>query len=313
MQKVRKAIIPVAGQGTRMFPASHATPKGLFPMVDRNGLAKPLVQLVIEDALAAGVEQVALVTGPGGDEPYRRHFSRPNQALIRSLADSPELTAEAELLTRIQEAVDFVEQPTPEGFGHAIWCARDWVGDEPFLVLLGDHVFLSDCERSCSGQLVRAYEHTGHALSGLTPTPEHLLQYQGTMACEPTEHEDIYRVHLIVEKPSPETARQHLTTPGLPKDTYLAHFGMHLFTPGLFDCLTEMVERDLREKGEIQLTAAQEMLRQREPYFAAVVHGQRYDMGVPLGYIETQLALAQRGPLADQVRELCQQFATRRL
>ena len=185
---------------------------------------------------------------------------------------------------------------------------REWVGEEPFLVLLGDHVFLSEKEESCTAQLVRAFEQVGHTVTALSPTPESLLPLLGTMSCEPTDVADIYSVRMIVEKPDVRVARRHLRTPGLPEGTYLSHFGMHAFTPSIFECLQEMVDRDVRERGEIQLTAAQEMLRLREPYYATVVHGRRYDMGVPLGYLETQLALAIRGPLAADVHALCGRF-----
>jgi UTP--glucose-1-phosphate uridylyltransferase len=180
-----------------------------------------------------------------------------------------------------------------------VFQAKEFVGSDPFLLLLGDHVYISDIKDRCARQLVRVYEqYMLDAVTGVQPTIERQLHLFGTIRGEPVEpNKGIYRAQLIVEKPSIEQAREQLATPGLPAGNYLAHFGMHVFSPRIFDSLEYLIKNDVREKGEIQLTAAQEHLRQQSngKYWIVVTQGQRYDTGIPYGLMETQLALALNG------------------
>jgi UTP--glucose-1-phosphate uridylyltransferase len=192
----------------------------------------------------------------------------------------------------------FAEQKSAEGFGHAVYQAKQFVGDEPFLLLLGDHVYISDTKDRCALQLIRVYEqYMLDAVTGVQPTVERLLHLFGTIRGNPLDPaRGIYKAELIIEKPSIEKARADLVTPMLPAGNYLAHFGMHVFSPQIFDSLEYLIKNDLREKGEIQLTAAQEHLRQNcQKYWCVVTQGQRYDTGIPYGLMETQLALALNG------------------
>ena len=298
MAKVRKAVITAAGRGTRQYPASTAVQKEMFPLVDRDGLTKPVVQIIGEEAIDAGIEEICIVTQPGEEQQYREYFRRMDDAEVRRFRGKDWAILESEKLGAFGERLSFVEQHTPEGFGHAVYQARQWVGDEPFLLLLGDHVYISDIKDRCARQLIKVYEqYMLDSVSGVQPTLERLLHLFGVIRGTPIDAaRGIYKAELIIEKPAIELARDRLATAGLPAGNYLAHFGMHVFSPRIFDALEHLIANNLREKGEIQLTAAQEHLRQQtEKYWCVVVQGQRYDTGIPYGLMETQLALALNG------------------
>lgn len=298
MAKVRKAVITAAGRGTRQYPASTAVQKEMFPLVDRDGLTKPVIQIIAEEALDAGIEQICIITQPGEEPVYRDYFRRMSDIEAKGFRGKDWAILESERLGSLGERLSFAEQKTPDGFGHAVYQARAFVGDEPFLLLLGDHVYISDTKDRCAAQLVRVFEqYLLDAVTGVQPTLERHLHAFGTIRGTPV-HPDrgIYRAERIIEKPSIDLAREQLVTPGLPAGNYLAHFGMHVFSPRIFDALEHLIANDLREKGEFQLTAAQEHLRQQtDKYWVVVNHGQRYDTGVPYGLMETQLALALNG------------------
>ncbi len=298
MAKVRKAVITAAGRGTRQYPASTAVQKEMFPLVDRDGLTKPVIQIIAEEALDAGIEEICIVTQPGEEAQYREYFQRMTDEQAKRFLGKDWAILESERLGSLGDRLSFAEQKTPDGFGHAVFQARDFVGDEPFLLLLGDHVYISDTKDRCAAQLVRVFEqYMLDAITGVQPTLERHLHAFGTIRGTPV-HADrgIYRAERIIEKPSIDLAREQLVTPGLPAGNYLSHFGMHVFSPRIFDALDYLITHNLRDKGEIQLTAAQEHLRQQtDRYWVVVNQGQRYDTGVPYGLMETQLALALNG------------------
>jgi UTP--glucose-1-phosphate uridylyltransferase len=307
-RRVRKAVITAAGRGTRQYPASSTVQKEMFPLVDVDGLTKPTIQIIAEEALGAGIEEICIVTSPGDEEMYHRHFRGLSEELLPAFAGKEWALRESEQLSRLEQALSYVAQPTPEGFGHAVYCAKDWVGDEPFLLLLGDHVYVSTAAdgRRCARQVVEAYEQSGRTVSAVKRTPERLLHLFGTVRGEPVavmgaDASDIYRVTAMVEKPSVERAQAELCTPGVPAGEYLCFFGMHVFTPVIFDCLDYNITNHIREKGEYQLTSAQALLAEREEYLAHETRGERYDMGVPFGLVETQLALALNSPMREEM------------
>lgn len=292
MGKVRKAVITAAGRGTRHYPATTAVQKEMFPLVDRDGITKPMIQIIAEEAIESGIDQICIVTQPGGDRAYRSYFR-----------DS---AGRSQMLGEIGRRLSFAGQLSPEGFGHAVYQAREFVGDEPFLLLLGDHVHISMTGRRCAAQLIAAFEtHQPVAATAVQLEGEPTLHLFGTIKGEPIEPANgVYRALRIVEKPSVEVARQYLLTPGLPPQNYLSHFGMHVFSPKVFESLEWLIGNDLRENGEIQLTAAQEHLRQhQEPYLAVIIRGIRCDAGIPRGLIETQMALALHGIHGLAIRE----------
>jgi len=298
MAKVRKAVITAAGRGTRQYPASTAVQKEMFPLVDRDGLTKPIIQIIGEEALDSGIEEICIITQPGDEPQYRDYFRRLDDEMVKSFRGKDWAILESEKLGAFGERLHFAEQLAPEGFGHAVYQAKAFVGDEPFLLLLGDHVYISEVKDRCARQLIRVFEqYMLDAVTGVQPTMERQLHLFGTIRGAPIEPaKGIYKAELIIEKPAIEIARQTLATPGLPAGNYLAHFGMHVFSPRIFESLEYLIKSNIREKGEIQLTAAQEHLRAHsDKYWAIVTQGQRYDTGIPYGLMETQLALALNG------------------
>ena len=298
MAKVRKAVITAAGRGTRQYPASTAVQKEMFPLVDRDGLTKPVIQIIVEESLDSGIEQICIVTQPGEEKLYREYFRRMTADESKMFRGKDWAILESERLGSLGDRISFAEQHTPDGFGHAVFQAKQFVGDEPFLLLLGDHVYISDTKDRCARQAVRVFEqYMLDAVTAVQPTQERHLHAFGTLRGKPIDAgKGIYQAELIIEKPSIDVAREQLVTPGLPAGNYLSHFGIHVFGPRIFDSLDHLIRNDLREKGEIQLTAAQEHLRQQtEKYWIVVNQGQRYDTGVPYGLMETQLALALNG------------------
>jgi UTP--glucose-1-phosphate uridylyltransferase len=296
--KVRKAVITAAGRGTRQYPASTAVQKEMFPLVDRDGLTKPIIQIIGEEAIDSGIEEICIVTAPGEEGLYRDYFRRLDDPMLQNFQGKDWAILQSEKLAAFGRRLRFAEQRSPEGFGHAVFQARSFVGDEPFLLLLGDHVYISDTKDRCARQLIRAFEQLSlDAVTAVQPTLEKLLYLFGVIRGAPLDAgRGIYTAERIVEKPTVETARETLATPGIPAGNYLAHFGMHVFSPRIFDALEYLIENNIREKGEFQLTATQENLRRQSGRYACLVtQGQRYDTGVPYGLMETQLALALNG------------------
>lgn len=309
MGKVRKAVITAAGRGTRQYPASAAVQKEMFPLVDRDGLTKPVIQIIGEEALDSGIEEICIVTPPGADKTYRDYFRGLDQQQRQAFGGKDWAILASEKLAAFGERLQFAEQSSPQGFGHAVYQARRFVGDEPFLLLLGDHVYISNTVDRCARQLIGVFEqHPLAALSAVQPTLERYLHLFGTIQGEPLDVDrGLYRALRIVEKPSIQLARQQLMTPGMPVGTYLSHFGMHVFSPAIFDALAYLIDHDLRQNGEIQLTAAQEHLRGAGgEYWVLQTQGERYDTGIPYGLMETQLALALNG---IHRTEICQSIA----
>src|SRR5256885_16770973 len=272
MAKVRKAVITAAGRGTRQYPASTAVQKEISPLVDRDGLTKPVIQIIGEEAIDSGIEQICIITQPGEEGLYRDYFRRLDDDMVKAFRGKDWAILESEKLGAFGERLHFAEQDSPEGFGHAVYQAKKFVGDEPFLLLLGDHVYISDIKDRCARQLIKVYEqYMLDSATAVQPTVERLLHLFGVIRGIPIDAgRGIYKAQLIVEKPSIELAREKLATAGLPAGNYLAHFGMHVFSPQIFDSLEYLIQNDLREKGEIQLTAAQEHLRRHTQKYWAV-------------------------------------------
>jgi UTP--glucose-1-phosphate uridylyltransferase len=306
MAKVRKAVITAAGRGTRQYPASTAVQKEMFPLVDRDGLTKPIIQIIGEEAIDSGIEELCIITQPGEEKQYREYFRRLDDEMVKSFRGKDWAILESEKLGAFGERLYFAEQHEPEGFGHAVYQAREFVGDEPFLLLLGDHVYISDVKDRCARQLVKVFEqYMLDAATAVQPTLERHLHLFGTIRGLPIDaSKGIYKAELIIEKPSIELAREKLVTPGQPAGNYLAHFGMHVFSPRIFESLEYLIKNNIREKGEFQLTAAQEHLRQQvQKYWCVITQGQRYDTGIPYGLMETQLALALNGVHRTEICE----------
>jgi len=310
MPKVRKAVIAAAGRATRQYPASSAVQKAMFPLVDRDGLTKPTIQIIGEEAIESGIEEICIITQPGEEPLYRDYFKRLEGDMLKSFKGKDWAILESEKLAAFGQRLYFAEQHTQDGFGHAVYQAKDFVKDEPFLLLLGDHVYISYSKDRCAKQAIKVFEEFNcEAVTAVNPIMDRELHGFGTIRGEPIDAgRGIYRAQLIIEKPSIEIAREKLVTPGFPAGNYLAHFGQHVFSPRIFDSLEQLIKNNLREKNEFQLTAAQEHLRENSSgrYFVAIIQGQRYDTGIPYGLMETQLALALNG---IHRTEICESIA----
>jgi UTP-glucose-1-phosphate uridylyltransferase len=285
-QQVRKAVIPAAGFGTRLFPASKATKKELFPIIDRDGIAKPAILYIVEEALQAGIEEVVIIVQEEDLDEFHSFFN--TQISIENYNKLPRHFQEyAHRILDIGKRVTFVIQQTQEGFGHAVYCAREVIGDEPFLLMLGDHLYRSTGESSCAQQLIQAYNQYGTSILGMRRTPENLIANFGTAAGVWVEEDRLLNVTEFAEKPTLEYARSNLRVPGLQADEYLTVFGLYIIRPRLFEFLEEHIKNNVRERGEFQLTSALDRLRREEGFYGLIMEGKRYDIGLPDYYLNT--------------------------
>ena len=274
--QITRAVITAAGRGARQYPASDTVQKAMLPVVDRDGLTKPVLQIIAEEALESGIEEICVVSAPGDEAVYRNHF-RNYAANLRSAFKGVEWAEEqARRLFDLEQRLHFSVQPEPQGYGHAVWCASEFAAGQPFLLLLGDHLYLSAEPRRCARQLIDLAMAEQCAVSAVQATREHLIHQYGTLTGRRlAERPDVYAIDEIVEKPNPTLAELRLQVPGLRVGHYLCFFGMHVLTPTVFDLLDPLVHDNVRELGQIQLTtalnalsAAGEIPGDRDPWLA---------------------------------------------
>jgi UTP--glucose-1-phosphate uridylyltransferase len=287
--EIRKAVVPIAGLGTRLFPASHACKKEFFPVVGPDGIARALLQYQIIDLIAAGIEQICIVVRPGEERLVIDYFQGPGEAYVRRLDKYPGLAREAESMRAALDRISFAVQHEQQGYGHAVYQSAAFSAGDPVLLCLGDHLFRGGVE-SCHLQLMRAYARCGgRSVSAVNRIGADELKGYGTIAGQRRPaHPALIDVSLIVEKPSVEVARARLHVDGLGADEWLGWFGMHALSPSIYDVLGELIAGDVRQRDEFQLTYAQELQRQREGYCALeITDGRRYDFGVPEDYVKS--------------------------
>jgi len=268
--ELRKAVITAAGKGQRGLP--------LQTLVDREGITKSALAIIIEEVLRAGIEQIAIVISPG------------DEAAFRSAAGqhAPRLT--------------FIEQPQPLGYAHAVACAASFCGNDSFLLLVGDHLYLSHTGQGCAEQLVSIACMENCAVSAVQGTHESKLPYYGAVGgklVDAARH--LYQVDTVLEKPTPTEAEQQITVPGLRAGYYLCFFGMHVLTPAVHRFLAALLAKSKGRENAIHLRAALAQLAEHERYLAVELAGRRYDFGVKYGLLTAQLALALEGKDRDEV------------
>lgn len=264
MQRIRKAVIPVAGLGTRFLPATKAIPKEMLTIVDR-----PTIQYIVEEVVASGIEEVILITSTGKSA-IENHFDYDFQ--LDTVLQKKNKNVLREELNNISNLIDVVSvrQKEPLGLGHAIWMVRNVVGNEPFMVLLGDDLVRSKVP--CCKQMIELYSKVGKSIVAIQKVPaEETFQY-GIVEGKETEHERTWRVSRMVEKPAPGTT-----------DSDKAIIGRYLLMPEIFDILTKTTPG---HGGEIQLTDALLALANRQGMYAYEFIGDRYDAGDKLGYLK---------------------------
>lgn len=284
-RKVRKAVIPAAGFGTRMFPASKAMKKELFPIIDRDGRAKPVLMAIIEEAVNSGIEEVAVIV-QARDRPIFSDFFTAPPRIENFNKLSEEDKDYWRYMVELGRRVTFLTQDVQEGFGHAVYRAREWVGDEPFLLMLGDHLYASDDETPCARQVLDVYERFGRSVVGLRVTPAEQLRLYGC-ATGVWKEDGILSVTQFCEKPDVEYAREHLHVGGMDDDTFLTVFGQYVLAPTIFEHLAESIEHNIRERGEFQLTSCLDKLRREDGFLGVLMKGRRFDIGVPEAYRQT--------------------------
>lgn len=286
--RIHKAVIPIAGLGTRLFPASQACKKELFPVVGPDGVARALLHYQLFDLIEAGIEQICIVVRPGEEDLVVDYLQGPGEDYLGRLNSYPDLAREAEKMQAALERISFAVQETQEGYGHAVYQSREFADGEPILLCLGDHLFRGDNE-SCHSQLLQAYQLCGaKSVSAVNRIQADELKGYGTIAGKRLpDTPELIDVSLIIEKPSLAVATEKLRIDGLPPDEFLGWFGMHALSPSIYVVLGEMITLDIRQKGEFQLTYAQELQRQREGYFALEMNGRRFDFGTAQGLVNS--------------------------
>ena len=276
--KISKAVITAAAPAQRHLP--------LQTLVDRDGETKSVLGVLLEEARRAGITDVCVVVHPGDEDAYRAAVG-------------------------VTEGMHFVPQDAPRGYGHAVWCARDFVAGDPFLHLVGDHVFVSHLAAGCAQQLVEA-AHTQDcaAVSGVQPTRETQLYRFGAVAGPRVRGtSDRYVVERVSEKPTPTEAEQSLLVPGLRAGYYLCFFGLHVLPASVMDGLGSQVAAG---EGDVQLSPVLARLAERERYLALEIQGRRHAIDARYGLLSAQMALALSGPDREEVLAgLCELLAQR--
>ncbi len=281
--RVRKAVIPAAGFGTRMFPASKAVKKELFPIIDKDGRAKPIILAIVEEAIRGGIEEVGIVVQKGDRDLFSDFF---NSTPSHYEKLSPANQEYCQYLQDLGSKITFLIQEVQEGYGHGVYCAKEWVGNEPFLLLLGDHLYTSEIETSCAGQLLAIYGQKNQSIIGLRAVYGSDIRHYGCVSGS-WESQGIVAASQIYEKPDINYARQHLHVEGMAEDEFLAMFGMYVLEPIIFAYLEENIQNNFREKGEFQLTTCLERLRREKGVTGYVVKGKCFDTGLPEVYRQT--------------------------
>ena len=282
-QRVRKAVLPVAGLGTRFLPATKAMPKEMLTVVDR-----PLIQYAIEECLAAGIDEFVFVTGRNKGA-IEDHFDSAYEleATLQQRGKAPELKQARDAALKPGNAV-FTRQQQPLGLGHAVWCARPWIGQEPFAVLLPDELTISS--PTCTAQLVAAHERTGGSVAAVMEVPRAQTRSYGIAAVK-AEKDGLAEMTGLVEKPRPEDA-----------PSTLAWIGRCVLEAEVFEHLDR---HETGAGGEIQLTDAMAKMIGRRPFHAMRYTGRRYDCGNRMGFLEANLAIAlHRADTAADTRAL---------
>ena len=277
---IKRAIITAAGKSQRTLP--------LQTLVDRDGQTKTALGIIIEEILQSGVEEICVVVCPGDQAAYA--------------------TAAGAHAKRLE----FVEQAEPLGYGHAVHCAHRFAGSKPFLLLVGDHLYVSGAAKRCAQQLVEAAAAENCAVSAVQATHESKLPYYGAIGGKlVTARKSLYEISVVLEKTTPTEAEQRLIVPGLRAAHYLCFFGMHVLTPAVMEFLAEDIAR-AGGKSSVALSPTLARLARRERYLASELQGRRYDIGVKYGLLTAQLALALDGQDREEVLSgLVELLATR--
>src|SRR4051794_30394152 len=245
--EIKKAVITAAGKNQRTLP--------LQTLVDRDGTGKTALRIIIEEVLQAGVDEIGVVISPGDQKAYE--------------------SAAGSHASRLQ----FVEQSQPLGYGHAVYCAKEFTGSSPFLLLVGDHLYVSRTQKRCAQQLVEIAREQNSAVSAVQATHESKLPFYGSVGGKLIAgSQSLYEIEDVLEKPTPTEAEQRIIVPGLRAGHYLCFFGMHVLAPVVMDLLGDLMAKN--KGGTVNLTSSLLQLANHERYLAYEVEGRRYDIGL---------------------------------
>jgi len=295
-KKIRKAVITAAGYGTRLFPMTSAVRKEFLPVVDRKGRMLPLILANVEEVVAAGIEEICIIIQEQDRRFFEDFFGQnlpPGHYEKLSAHARESLSAIKDLGKRIV----FRAQNEQRGLGHAVYQVRDWVGAEPFMLVLGDHLFVPRGATGCARQLVNRFEELETALIALQQTPESEIGRFGTVGgswVDGDAKHDLLEIAMFKEKPDKEFASEFLAVDGLPEKTYLTVFGLYILTHDLFLELARASQESDADGHEVQLTDALEQLRRRERFLGLVIDGEKVDIGLPEGYLTGLMKFAGR-------------------
>ena len=285
MKKIKKAIIPAAGLGTRFLPATKAQPKEMLPIVD-----KPTLQYIIEEAIESGIEEILIVT-VRSKKSIEDHFDRSIELELEL-----EKKGKTDMLKMVQDIsnmvnIHYIRQKEPKGLGHAIYCAKSFIGDEPFAVLLGDDIV--DAKTPCLKQMIDCYNEYQTTILGVQEVPDSEVNKYGIINAKPIE-ENVYKIKDMIEKPNLNEAPSNI-----------AILGRYILTPTIFKILET---QQPGKGGEIQLTDALRTLVKSEALYAYTFEGKRYDVGDKLGFLEATVDYALKNPeLKDKFIEIIKQ------
>jgi UTP--glucose-1-phosphate uridylyltransferase len=297
--RIKKAVITAAARGERLYPVADTVQKAMLPVMDVDGLEKPVMQIIAQEAFAAGIEEICVICAPGDGQRYREAFVSLRDNLFKSYKGVDWAREEASHIDHLLNRIHFVEQTEPLGYGHAVLAARDFVNGEPFLLLLGDYLYVSHLKgKRCASQLIELARQENCSVSAVNPTIEHQIGRYGTLTGKHQPNQPgVYLVEKIIEKPSLSVAELELQTPGLRLGYYLCFFGMHVLSPALFDILAR---QQAAGTSPLPLTPALQELAASDKYLALEVKGNRYDLSKKFGLLQAQVALGLAGQAHDE-------------
>jgi UTP-glucose-1-phosphate uridylyltransferase/galactokinase len=287
-RSIRKAVIPVAGYGTRMFPATKVIKKELLPVVDRDGMVKPALLILLSELERAGIEEIALVINPDDEPDFVRLFKR--DLAIDHFRKLPKEMREINVaIQRLGQKITYIYQNFQMGFGHAVYQARDFAGDDPVLMLLGDHIYSTENPMNCAEQLIEAFEKSGMLTVALDEVSLDNTMYYGVVTGQFIDEDDrVLQVADMVEKPTKDYAKAHMGVLDRKGNTrYYCVFGQYVLTPRVFELLGNKIENGNDGNEEYELTSVLKEVCLTDGMTGYRVDGCRYDIGIPSAYRDT--------------------------
>ena len=286
-QTVKKAIIPLAGFGTRVFPATKTLKKCFLPLLDTDGVLKPALLIMLERLLEAGIEEIALIIGEEDREEFDRFFAPLPDEHRKKLPE--EKQKYDEMIYSIGRRITYIIQRERKGFGHAVWLAKRFTEGDPVLLLLGDFVYRSETSESCSRQIIEAYKECGRTLVSITEVPLEKVVHYGILHGVWDEDEILMKADRMVEKPTDDYAREYLgVKDARGEKRYYATFGQYVLTSDVFEELEKQINSGTPTEGkEYGLTEALDAVRQKSGLFGFVPKGKSFDIGLPDAYRRT--------------------------